>query len=210
VEHRSEHHLAHLGWHAGHRVDHLVTDRAYEPSCRTRHLRDRLSPHRDVRLAQVVLRHDPAAGLEELPDPFGDRLIASHLDAHDAGDHVAGDVILGRPQSTAADNRVAALQRLPDGGLDAGEVVADLDLEIRVDAGECQLFPDPSRVTVDDDAEQQLGADGDDFAAHASPKSSKTCKPRLREWPDSTNTRVRGARRLLHSAYCGDDAIMAQ
>ena len=68
---------------------------------------------------------------------------------------------------------VIAICEAPD------DEIADLDLEIRVDAGECQLFPDPSRVTVDDDAEQQLGADGDDFAAHASPKSSKPARVKL-------------------------------
>ena len=120
-----------------------------------------------VGLTQVVRRHDAAARFEDVPDLVGDRLVAPHLDAHDAGDDIAGDVILRRAQAAAADDRVAALQRLADAGLDAREVVADLDLVVAVDAGERQLLADPGRIAVDDDAEQQLGADGDDFAAHA-------------------------------------------
>src|SRR5204863_5644580 len=101
-----------------------------------------------------------------------------HLDAHDAGDHVAGDVVLGGAQPAAADHGVAALQRLADAGLDAREVVADLDLEVGVDAGQRQLLADPGRVAVDDDAEQQLGADGDNLTAHCAPPNSNA-SPRL-------------------------------
>ena len=57
-------------------------------------------------------------------------------------------------------------------GDDAPEVVPDLGLEVRVDAGERQLLADPGRVAVDDLAEQQLGAYGDDLAAHACVPSS--------------------------------------
>ena len=44
-------------------------------------------------------------------------------------------------------------------GLDAADVVADLDLQQRVDAVGGQLLADPRRVGVDDLAEQQLGPD---------------------------------------------------
>ena len=49
---------------------------------------------------------------------------------------------------------------------DPGQVVAHLHLEVRVDARRGQLLADPRRVGVDDLAEQQLGADGDDLTAH--------------------------------------------
>ena len=39
------------------------------------------------------------------------------------------------------------------------EIVADLGLEVRIDAGQRQLLADPGRIAVDDLAEQQLGAD---------------------------------------------------
>ena len=83
------------------------------------------------------------------------------------GDDLAGDVVLGGSQPAAADHRVAAFQGLAQRGFHAREVVADLDLEVRVDTGQGQLLTDPGRVGIDDLAEQQLGADGDDFAAHA-------------------------------------------
>jgi hypothetical protein len=45
-------------------------------------------------------------------------------------------------------------------------VVADLGLEQAVDAAGGQLLADPRGVRVDDLAEQQLGTDGQDVAAH--------------------------------------------
>jgi hypothetical protein len=81
-------------------------------------------------------------------------------------DHVAGDVVLRRAQAAAADHRLAPLQRLADAELDALEVVADLDLKVGVDARKRELLADPGRVGIDDLAEQKLGSDGDDFAAH--------------------------------------------
>ena len=63
---------------------------------------------------------------------------------------------------TASASSSSAAQR----GDDAAEVVADLDLEQRVDAAERQLLADPRRVGVDDLAEQQLGADGQDVTSH--------------------------------------------
>ena len=61
----------------------------------------------------------------------------------------------------------ASVERAAQRRDDAGEVVAHLDLEMRVDAGQRELLADPRRVGVDDLPEQQLGADGDDLAAHA-------------------------------------------
>ena len=94
------------------------------------------------------------------------RLVQLERDAQHLGDGLPGDVVLGRPEPAAADHRVAAGQGLPDGRDDAAVVVADLDLEVGVDAGQGQLLADPGRVGVDDLAEEQLGADGDDLAAH--------------------------------------------
>ena len=94
------------------------------------------------------------------------RLVADERHAHDLGDRLARDVVLRRAEPaatiTASLRSRADLQRLDD----AVEVVADLGLEVRVDAGQRELLADPRRVGVDDLAEQQLGADGDDFTAH--------------------------------------------
>ena len=115
--------------------------------------------------------------LEHVADLGGDRLVPPHLHAHDAGDDVAGDVVLGRAEAAAADHGIAALQRLADAALDAAEVVADLDLEMRVDAGQRELLADPGRVAVDDDAEQKLGPDGNHLATHlGAPVAIVSCR----------------------------------
>ena len=124
---------------------------------------------RDLGLAQVVARHGAAPSREHLLDPGGHVLVEVERYAEHLGDGLAGDVVLGRPQPAAADDGVASGQGLADGGDDPGLVVADLDLEVGVDAGQGQLLADPGRVGVDHLAEQQLGADGQDLAAHATP-----------------------------------------
>ena len=56
-----------------------------------------------------------------------------------------------------------ALHGLADGGGDALDVVADGGRAINVDAEVAQGQRDVPRVGVDDFAEQNLGADGDDL-----------------------------------------------
>ncbi len=85
---------------------------------------------------------------------------------HHFGDRLARDVVLGRAEATAEDRGIAPLECQPDAGDDPPEIVADLGLEMRIDPGQSQLLADPGRVAIDDLAEQQLGADGDDLAAH--------------------------------------------
>ena len=174
-DHGRADHGPHLVRHAGHRVDHLLADRADQAGRRAGHLRDRHGTVRDVRLTQVVGRHLPAARGEQRADPLGHLGAADQGHAHHLGDRLAGDVVLGRPEPAAQDHRVAALQREADAGDDAREIVADLGLEVRIDAGERQLLADPGRVAVDDLAEQQLGADGDDLAAHEPALSASSC-----------------------------------
>ena len=70
------------------------------------------------------------------------------------------------PEPAAADHGVAAIERDADRLDDPVDVVADLRLEVGVDACESQLLTDPRRVGVDDLAQQELGADGDHFTAH--------------------------------------------
>src|SRR5690606_33366910 len=126
----------------------------------------------DEGLAHVVGRHAPAPGGEALEDAVGHLVVVLEGDAHDPGDGVAGDVVLGRPEPTADDHRGGAGQRELEGADDALEVVAhDLAVGV-VDAGQGQLLADPGRVGVDDLAEQQLGADRHDLTAHRGTSSS--------------------------------------
>ena len=69
------------------------------------------------------------------------------------------------PEAAAHDHGVGPRQRGAQPVDDAGVVVAHLGLEEAVDAAGGELLADPGRVGVDDLAEQQLGADGDDVAA---------------------------------------------
>ena len=145
-----------------------VADRADEARCRAGHLRD-------DRRALAARR--PAGGCSRASGGRGHRrsvrmrsTIASSRSsghAHDVGDDVARDVVLRRAEPAADDHRVAALDRLRDDRFDAVPVVADLRLEVGVDAHERELLTDPRRVGVDDLPEQQLGTDRDDFAPHA-------------------------------------------
>ena len=73
---------------------------------------------------------------------------------------------MSRAQSAANDDGVGVDQRAAQGRLDSPEVVADFDLQQRVDAVGSQLLSHPRTVGVDDLAEQQLGADGDDVTPH--------------------------------------------
>jgi len=186
------HHLVHLVGHARHRVDDLAADRADETRRRAGHLGDRRGADRDVGLALVVLRHGPAARLEHGADALDDRRVAHQRDTHDVGQHFAGDVVLGGAEPAAADHRVGPFQRLDDRLAHAAEVVADLDLEMRVDAAQGELLADPCRIGVDDLAEQQLGADGNDVATHEAPPPTRRSRVaehatfrRRAPWPGS-------------------------
>ena len=165
-QHGAQHHGAHLVGHAGDGIDHLGAGRADQARGGAGHLGNHRCALRHVRLAQVVRRHRAPACGEQGADPLRDLFAAHQRHTQDLGDRLAGDIVLGRTETAAQDHRIAALERLPDAGNDAPVVVADLALEVRIDPGKRQLAPDPGRVGVDDLAEQQLRADGDDFAAH--------------------------------------------
>ena len=135
-QHGAAQHLLHLVRHARHGVDHLGADRADQARCRARHLRDRPGAFRHVRLAQVVLGHVAAARGEQGADALGDLGVADQAHAHHRGNRLARDVVLGRAQAAAQDHRVGALERQADAVDDPLQVVADLGLEMRIDAGQ--------------------------------------------------------------------------
>ena len=136
------------------------------PGAVPRHLGDEGRAAGTVRLPEIVLGHPPPARLEHAADARAHVGIAFERDAHHRGERLARDVVLRRPEAAARDHRVAARKADADALDHALEVVADLGLKMRVDADERQLLADPARIGVDDLAEQQLGADRDDFAAH--------------------------------------------
>ena len=103
-------------------------------------------PGRHLGLAQVVRRHPPAPAVEHGRDPFGDLVVELQLDTHDPGDHVAGDVVLGRAQPAAHDDRVGAVQRRCAGPASMRSWLSPTVVgEVMVDAGQGQLLTDPRR-----------------------------------------------------------------
>ena len=164
------HHLLHLPGHPGDRVHDLALvgtgERADESGSRPRHRRVERGSHRYVGLEQVVVGHRAPAAAEHRPDPLDERLVPHELDAHHRGDGVAGDVVLGRPQSAADDDGVAAVEREAQHLDHAIEVVPDLRLVVAVDPHEGELLADPRRVRVDDLPQQELRAHRDHFTLH--------------------------------------------
>ena len=68
------------------------------------------APDRHLGLPQVVRRHAPAPRREHGLDPRRDLVVELELDAHDPGDGVAGDVVLGRPEPAAHDDGVGPVE----------------------------------------------------------------------------------------------------
>ena len=155
------------------RVDDLVTDRADQTRRRPPRLGDERGTFGEVGLPGVALGHLPTTRPEEGPDRLDHLLVPPKRHVHHLGDRLACDVVLGRPEAAAHDDGVAASQRRAQGEHDALPVVADLGLEVRVDADHRQVLTDPRRVRVDDLAEEQLGADGDDFTPHGAGASRR-------------------------------------
>ena len=165
-DHGSDHHLLHLIGDPRDGEDHLVADRAHQPRRCTGLLGDTSGTNGHEGLAQVVARHAATPGSEHLEQTLYDLFVLDQGDAHDLGDDITGDVILGRTETAAHDDCVAAFQRHPQRRSDPLPVVAHLGLEVAVDPSERELLADPRGIGVDDLTEEQFGADGDDFAVH--------------------------------------------
>ena len=140
-------HLLHLVGHARHGVDDLTGLRIADGTDETGRGAGLLGHGRGtfghLGLTQVVVGHVATPRAEHGPDPVGDLGVGAQLDAHHSGDHVAGDVVVRRPEAAAHDDGVAAVEGDAQGRGDAIGVVAHLRLEVRVDAHERELLADP-------------------------------------------------------------------
>ena len=123
----SRDHQLHLVGHAGHRVDDLVADRGADARARCRPssgwARRRPGCRHWRRLLAGMSRPRPPNSAR---DPLDELLAPLELDAHDLGDRLAGDVVGGRPEPAAHDDRVGCVEQLAQRLDHAGEVVADL------------------------------------------------------------------------------------
>ena len=70
-----------------------------------------------------------------------------------------GEIVLGRPEPTADEHRVAALEQVAERLDDTRLVVADHPVLEGVDARRRELLADPGAVGVDDLPQQELGSD---------------------------------------------------
>ena len=167
-EDRALQHDTHLVGNTRHGVDDLLAQRADETGRGPRHLGDAARTGRNVGLPEVAERHLAAPRLEVGAQVVRHRLIADEADPHGLGDGVAGDVVLGGAEPAAQDDRIGPPEGEAKGAHHALVVVPHLGLEVAVDAGERELPAHPRRVRIHDLSEQQLGADRDDLATHAS------------------------------------------
>ena len=159
-------HAGHLGRRAGHRDN----DRAVllHPPARSgaAGIGNRLARGNDRRLLDVLLGHPPPAALEEVAQVSFQFRHDVGLFAHRFGDRVAGDIVLGRSQSTGENDHVGAAPGRLDQLDQTIPVVADLVHEVEVDAHRRQALSHVVGVRVEDFAHQDLGADADDLRPH--------------------------------------------
>ena len=99
-------------------------------------------------------------------DVLGELHAPHQRHAHQLGDRVARQIVLGRAEPAADEHRVAALEQVAERLDDARLVVADHAVLVGVDARRRELLADPGAVGVDDLAEQQLGTDRKNFTSH--------------------------------------------
>ncbi|CAB4324753.1 unannotated protein [freshwater metagenome] len=139
----ADHHLLHLIGHARNGEDDLFTHGTHKSRSGAGLLRDASCADRDKGLTQVVARHAASARSEHLEQEFDDFLVLFQRNAHNLGDDISRDVILGRPESATHDDSIAAVERNTQCHGDAVPVVTNLRLQEAVDAGECELLADP-------------------------------------------------------------------
>ena len=114
----------------------------------------------------VVRGHLAADGLEKALDAVERGLVQRQLFAEYGRQRLLGQVVQRGAEAAGGDDDVRAVA----GGLDdvaqARRVVADHGLVKYVDAELGQALRDDLRIRVDNVAQQDLGADGDQFCVH--------------------------------------------
>ena len=93
--------------------------------------------------------------------------VPGHRPSGHAADGLASHIVLGWSDPTGEDYRIGASKRLLDGKSHSVQVVTHGYLEVRVKSFVVQAGPKECHVGVDDLADQQFRADGDDFDDHS-------------------------------------------
>ena len=193
-------HVLHLVGHAGHGVDDLVADRADQARRRAPGLRD----HRRARPARA-----PGAGCSPASrrprSANSSRMTSATASSGTSSTPPITAAIASRvtsswvgPRPPVTMTASASSSSAPQRGLDAPDVVADLDLQQRPDAVQGEAIADPRRVGVVDLAEQELGADGEDVTAHGADRRTSRAV-RMRSGARSTDGSARAAAQVRRS-----------
>ena len=117
-------------------------------------------------LLDVALGEADAARCEEGPQGALHVGVDERLLAQGGGDRLAREVVLGGAEAAGHDDDVGAAEGDLDGVDEALEVVADGGVEVEVEADGGQAGGDVLGVGVEDLAQEDLGADGDDLGLH--------------------------------------------
>ena len=108
--------------------------------------------------------------MEALFDLCDEAGVADEFAPGDLGDNLAGEVVLCGADAARCNHGIGALHGAGEHLAHAAGVVAHHCLVQQVDPQRGQLLCHPSRVGVDDLAQQQFRAYGDDFCVHFSPR----------------------------------------
>ena len=142
-------------------------------------VRDHDRAGRHEGLLQVVERHLPAEGGEELPDALRGRRILDQRHAEDARQHLAGEIVRRRADAPRRDDDVGELKGMLPGPGEAVGVVTHREHGGHVDAEGEEPIGDPARVRVDDAAGGELVAGRQDRRAldHVSTRRNRVRSP---------------------------------
>jgi hypothetical protein len=82
------------------------------------------------------------------------------------GNSLASNIVLRRSQPATHDHRIAALEGKTQDADNAPKIVSNLGLKVRVDSVPSKLLAEPTRVRINDLAQQQLGANRNNLTTH--------------------------------------------
>ena len=119
--------------------------------------------HRQHGLLDVVLRHGPAGLGEEGADGLQNVLMELQLPAEGGADGLLGEVVIGGPQAAGGDDDVRPCLGDIQGVPEPLGVVPHYGVVVDGDAQGAETLGEDLGVGVGDVAQEQLGADGNEF-----------------------------------------------
>src|SRR5256886_10629995 len=166
-QHLLDQEAAHLPRHAREQHDHAAATALHpEPRCGAAGVREHGSALGDFRLRSVDRGHGSAHPLEARLDIREELLVEHQAPLHQVGAHSLGQVVPSWSEASRGDHEAGPVQRLHDRRADRvgpiGHRRAARHLGPRGGERPAQL----GGVRVDGVAQQQLGADGEDFQLH--------------------------------------------